>query len=111
MKKTFDWTWKTIQLLSRLRGALSGTIKFWERFNSGDINYFLDLDSSDPVQHRIGLSLHAINETFETMEGLQGKLDILHESCRDSADAVSRCFYSIATLFLYNNPLLLTSKA
>jgi hypothetical protein len=113
VKRAFDWTWKTIDLLRHLREALSGTIKFWERFKcpNGDIGYFYDANSSDPVQHQIGLLLHAIEETFETMEGLQQKLDVLHESCRDSADAVSRYFQLVAMRFLYGRPLVLTSKA
>ncbi|PSS22711.1 hypothetical protein M430DRAFT_16661 [Amorphotheca resinae ATCC 22711] len=89
IKKTFDWTQQIIELLSRVLGVLSGDIKCWERFKSpnGDIGYFSDIDSSPDASHRrrTRLSLRAINETFETLEGLQQKLLLLDKSCRNSA--------------------------
>ena len=90
-KKAFDWTRKTKEFLTRLQEPLSGTIKFWERFNSsnGDIGYFSDIKSSDDLQNRINLSLRAINEIVETLEELQRTLDILIGFCDDYSNAVS----------------------
>ncbi|KAH8588290.1 hypothetical protein B0O99DRAFT_693577 [Bisporella sp. PMI_857] len=91
IKKSFDWTHQTMDLLSQLLDVLSETIKAWEIFNSpsGDINYFSDIYSSqDAQQPRTRLSLRAIKETMETMEGLQQKLFLLDKSCRNSAEAL-----------------------
>lgn len=85
-------------------GVLSGDIKCWERFKSpnGDIGYFSDIDSSPDASHRrrTRLSLRAINETFETLEGLQQKLLLLDKSCRNSAQDVSRNCFLLFTITL-----------
>jgi hypothetical protein len=77
--------------VNRLRQTLSETIKLWEHFNSanGDIDYFSDSKSPDNFQDRIKLSLCEINETFQTLETLQRKLDGLIVLCKDSENAVS----------------------
>jgi hypothetical protein len=88
----FDWTLQTAELLRQLLNVLSENIKTWERFASanGDIGYFSDIDCSVGISQSHPLrSLHAIKETFETLEGLQHKLLRLEKSCQNSAQAVS----------------------
>ena len=91
VKKSFDWTHQTMELVSQLLDVLSETIKAWDIFNSsdGDIGYFSDIDSLDTPRFRTRLSLCAIKEIFEILEGLQRKLLFLEKSCRNSAEAVS----------------------
>jgi hypothetical protein len=80
-----------MKLLIELIAAISKLIKAWENFNSsnGDIGYLID--SVPGNSHcRTRLSLRAVKDTFETMEGLQQTLFSLEKVCRDSADAVSQ---------------------
>jgi hypothetical protein len=81
-----------MELLNKLLDVLHKPLKAWESFNSsnGDIGYFCGTDSlPDSTQCRARLSLRAINEIFETLEGLQQTLLLLEKSCHHSADAVS----------------------
>jgi hypothetical protein len=91
VKKTFDWTRQTAELLSRLNEALSGMITFWERFNSlhGDIGYFANIQSSEASKQHVESSLRAINDAFETLQGLQRALNLMSDFCQDYANAVS----------------------
>lgn len=91
MKKTFDWTQQTRELLFRLLDKISEATKAWTRFNSldGDIGYFSG-PSPNPSGSQHHRSLRAIKETFEMLEDLQQKLELLDKSCNNSAQAVSQ---------------------
>lgn len=91
LKKSFDWTQQTIQLLNKLLSALSKTNEAWKRFDSrnGDISYFEDIDSSkDFANSRAWLLLRAIKETFGNLEDLEQKLRLSKGSCNNLAQAV-----------------------
>jgi hypothetical protein len=90
VKKSYDWTLRTTELLSLLMGVLSETVKAWDRFNclDGDIGYFSDIDASPNVSNP-GRSLRAIKEAFEKLRDHQHKLQRLKECCDGFAQAVS----------------------
>jgi hypothetical protein len=90
-KKAFDWSHQTKEFLSRMRDALSRTIKSWEQFKSfedGDIGYFLDVESPDDKRY-INISLREIKEKFEKLGEVSGTLETLMETCKDYANHVS----------------------
>jgi hypothetical protein len=91
-KKAFDWSHQTKDFLSRLRDALSRTIKSWEQFKSydeGDIGYFLDVESPDDKRH-INFLLVEIKEQFEKLGEVSDTLATLMETCKDYANHVSQ---------------------
>ena len=75
MKRSFNWTLQTMDLLSELHGALSETVEEWNTFISldTDVGYFSDLDEplSNSPEFRYaahaGRSLRSIKETFERL--------------------------------------------
>lgn len=88
MKKTFDWNQQTTIVLNHLLDVLCQCLKAWDNFTSpnGDIGYFLDIDTSPGKPHSgIEVSLQAINDSIETLEGLRDKLEQLTRKCRNSA--------------------------
>jgi hypothetical protein len=97
VKKTFDWTQQSKELLRKLQVQLSKTIAEWKRFSSkdGDIGYFQDIKpptapSKDPSKYRAGLALGTVKEMFEAMEELYQTLRHLQDDFKDSAKAVGR---------------------
>jgi hypothetical protein len=76
VKKTYDWTHQTIELLTQLSDVLSETIKAWEMFTypDGDICYFLNSRfSSGSGQDRLDLSLRVIKKNFWIIKGSPAK--------------------------------------
>ncbi|KAF2812708.1 uncharacterized protein BDZ99DRAFT_518523 [Mytilinidion resinicola] len=96
-EEAFAWTSRTTALLSHLIEVLSNTVNAWERFkcSSGDIGYFCDSSPESPKsklkfsERRARQSLRSINNAFEELECLGGKLRSLNESCDKSVKDVS----------------------
>lgn len=91
MKEAFAVTLKTMGLLRRLHGVLSGTIQAWASFKApgGDIDYFRSIDVA-PICPNAKRSFIAINNSFQQLQKNQAKLDLLQKSCFDYARTVSR---------------------
>jgi hypothetical protein len=85
MKESFDWAFKTMDLLERLDGVLCDTVEAWESFNSPDQDrgYFGDIS---PYAHR---SLCAIKVIFRQLQGNQRSLSLLKNRCSKFSKAVS----------------------
>jgi len=85
LKKIYDWTQPTIELLSNLEHDLSGLLQEWETFHSpsGDIGYF------SSISGRGSKLLWAIKETFEKLDFLRQRLVHLKDSSRRCAEDVS----------------------
>jgi hypothetical protein len=92
MKKSFNWTLQTMELLSELRGVLSETFEEWNTFISpdGDIGYFSDLDEfpNSPEFRHAGQSLRNIKEAFERLRNHRQKLVSLTDSLNKFSLAV-----------------------
>ncbi|KAF2489385.1 hypothetical protein BU16DRAFT_180672 [Lophium mytilinum] len=92
VKEIFEWTLRTMRLLSRVLDVLSATVQAWERFkcHNGDIGYFRDssTETSPFPRQTIQRSLCAIDGKFEELTFLQEKLVALKETCNNSAEAL-----------------------
>jgi hypothetical protein len=77
------WNMQTQNLLNQLKHGLVKTIKAWRRFSSddGDIGYFLDAS--------VGSLRSAIQEKFDELEVLQGRLEPLEKICEGFGKVVS----------------------
>lgn len=94
LKEAFDWALQILNLLRKIDGVLSATLKAWQSFTSasGDIGYFRDLDAtvksrSTKARDR---SLQNINAKFLRLEQYQDKIAVLNKSCSDYKETVSR---------------------
>jgi hypothetical protein len=90
MKEAFAITLKTMHLLRRLHGVLSGTIEAWASFKApgGDIDYFRSIDAA-PICSNAKRSFIAINNSFQRLQGNQAKLVVLQKSCFDYSRTVN----------------------
>jgi hypothetical protein len=90
MKEAFDITLRTMHLLRRLHGVLSGTIEAWTSFKApgGDIDYFRSIDTA-PICSNTKISFPAINNSFQRLQVDQAKLVVLQNSCYDYSRTVS----------------------
>jgi len=90
VKKTYDWTQKTRELLSQLINVLSELINEWEAFNSsnGDICYFSDVrGAQSTTQAHSRPSLLSIKNTLDkifkaTTGDIRTSQDHTHRSLR-----------------------------
>jgi hypothetical protein len=90
VKKTYDWTQKTRELLNQLINVLSELTNEWEAFKSsdGDIRYFSDIrDVQSTAQACSDPSLYSIEDTPEkifkdTNEEIRTSQDHTHRSLR-----------------------------
>jgi hypothetical protein len=95
LKEAFDWALQILNLLRKIDGVLSATLKTWHSFtsaNGGDIGYFRDLDAtvksrSTKARDR---SLRNINAKFLRLEQYQDKIAVLNKNCSDYKETVSR---------------------
>jgi hypothetical protein len=96
LKEAFDWALRILNLLCRLDGVLSATVKAWQSFTSegGDIDYFLDQgvdaavkSTSVKARHR---SLQNIEAKFRRLKEYQDEIAVLNRNCSDYQEAVSR---------------------
>lgn len=96
LKEAFDWALHILNLLCRLDGVLSATVKVWQSFTSegGDIDYFFDhgvdgaaKSTSIKARHR---SLQNIGAKFRRLEEYQDKIAVLNKNCSGYQGAVSR---------------------
>ena len=101
MKEAFAVTLKTMDLLRRLHGVLSGTIQAWASFKvpGGDIDYFRSIDDAAPICPNAKRSFITINNSFQKLQGNQAKLVLLQKSCFDYARTVSRHRFPLQLLF------------
>jgi hypothetical protein len=100
MKEAFAVTLKTMDLLRRLHGVLSGTTQAWASFKvpGGDIDYFRSIDAA-PICPNTKRSFIAINNSFQRLQGNQEKLVLLQKSCFDYARTVCRHSFPLQLLF------------
>jgi hypothetical protein len=112
MKRSFNWTLQTMDLLSELHSALSETYEEWNIFISpdADVSYFSNLDeplnNSPEFRHaaHAGRSLRSIKETFERLRNHQQKLVLLRDSLTKFSQTVR---WSIST---FSRPLFVMSN-
>lgn len=90
-KEAFYWYRETTKLLGELLLGLGETVKACNKFRSldGDHRYFDDVGTTEVIRTRVLRSLRAINETFEKLEAVQGRLLSSKEKCQAMAEHVS----------------------
>jgi hypothetical protein len=85
LEQIFHWIRLRIDLFTKLLGAVSATIRAWDKFilPDGDIGYFSDLDCApDTATSREDYPMQLVRsiiESFEILEEIQGRLLVLKE--------------------------------
>ena len=88
LEQIFHWIRLRIDLFTKLLGAVSATIREWDKFilPDGDIGYFSDLDCApDTATSREDYPMQLVRsiiESFEILEDIQGKTSFVKGTLR-----------------------------
>jgi hypothetical protein len=101
VEEAFDINSQTMEVLRRIGGVLSDTIKAWESFSSFEshMGFFRRTDTASISKHS-ARSLRAIKTKFQELEGNYDKIKSLKEDCSEFSSTVSLAFRLFALRLL-----------
>jgi hypothetical protein len=103
VETAFDVNSKTIEVLGRIGGVFSDTIKAWKSFNSNNSHIcFFRTTEDAAISSHSKRSLRAIKAIFQEMEKDHNKIMFLKQKCSEFSSTVSHKLYLFPSSFICN---------
>lgn len=99
VEEAFDVNSQTMEVLRRVGGVLSDTLKAWESFVDSHMGFFRRTEDAAISKHSM-LSFRVIKAIFQGLEGNRDKIALLNQRCSDFSSTVSLSFHLFASCLL-----------